>query len=169
MVTQYLAILGRGAGAGSDPMAETLPHGPSPAPAFPRSAEPGRLICGWPPPSTLSPTAKEFARVSVTSDSFRKMLCAVETDSKDGPLCYWLRVPRLLPFRSLLARVCGSMSRSPWDDGKTTLFSSVVGKLHLAMLDSMTRFFFFGGKMSNYLNMVRLAVLSLRLSCYLFT
>lgn len=88
MVTQYLAILGGGAGAGSDPMAETLPHGSSPAPAFPRSAEPGRLICGWPPPSTLSPTAKEFTRVSVTSDSFRKMLCAVETDSKDGPLCY---------------------------------------------------------------------------------
>lgn len=66
MVTQYLAILGGGAGEGSHPMAETLPHSPSPAPAFPRFAEPGRLICGWLPPSTLSPTAKEFARVSVT-------------------------------------------------------------------------------------------------------
>lgn len=55
--------------------------------------------------------------------------------------------------------------------GKTTLFSSVPGKLHLFMFDPMTRFIiiiFLNGKMSKCLNMVRLAILSLRLSCRLF-
>lgn len=84
----------------------------------------------------------------------------MEADTKET-LCCWLRAPRLLPFRCLLARVCGSMAQSSWDDGKTTLFSSVAGKLHLRMLDSMTRLFLYG-KMSKCLNMVRSAVLSLR-------
>lgn len=53
---------------------------------------------------------------------------------------YWWWVLCLLSFRHLLARVCGSMARFSGNDGKTTLFSSAVGKLHLSMFNSMTGF-----------------------------